>query len=123
MLRTSATRSTFGVHRGAGRLQRSEHVSDPGELVLVRGRLPQCVQRLREVIGSTLDVIPTSGCVGGGKGTWGLRDAHRIVERGALRVRVDDPRSPSCPGRRATTGRPDDQHDHTDDYQGTYENP
>ena len=60
VLRAGAARSALGVHRGADRLQRCESISDRSPAVLIRRRLAQRIQGLREVIGAALDVIPAT---------------------------------------------------------------
>jgi hypothetical protein len=101
VLRAGPARSALGVHRGADRLQGSESISDPSPAVLIRRRLAQRIQGLREVIGAALDVVPASTRVIGGQSGRGFRDTHGVVEGRALRVSVDDPRPPAGLGCRA----------------------
>ncbi len=87
--------SPLGVHRGPGRLQRGEHVGDPGLIVGVREGFAQRVQRLREIIRAPLDVGPPSARVTGGEAARRFRHGHRVVESRPLRVRVDEPATAS----------------------------
>jgi 4-carboxymuconolactone decarboxylase len=80
LLRAGAAGCPLGIHRGADRLQRHEHIGDPGPIGIVRGRFAQCVQRLGEIIRTPLDVGPPGARVAGGHAVWRFRDAHRVVQ-------------------------------------------
>jgi hypothetical protein len=122
----SADRSArpFNVHRGAGRLQRGEHIRHASAAVIIWSFLAERVQGPREVIRAALDVSPLG--VGGpvtGDQAARVGDPHGVKERRALGVNVDDLRPPAARDRGAPPRRADDQCDRPDEDGQANEDP
>jgi len=115
--------STLGVHCRASIPHRGEYIRDPSTLVLIWGHLAQRVQQLRQVISPALEVRPSGARVRGGHRARRFCGAHRIVQGGTFRVRVDDPGLPFVRNCRAAARGAGDPHDHTDEGQGADNDP
>jgi phosphoserine phosphatase len=111
----------LGVHPGAHGLQRGQHIGDTGAVLFAWCGLAHGIERLRQVIGLALDVGPAGAGVRGAQRAGPFRDAHRVMDGGALRVGIDDPGPPARRGGRAAVrgaGDPDDPADNDHRAQG-----